>query len=71
MRVLRSAVVLPLCLGIAACSNNPGGVNKADQGLVLGGVAGGLIGNSLGKGKGGKMGATVAGALIGGILGRR
>jgi len=66
---MRSAVVVSMCFAIAACSNNPGGVNKADQGLVLGGVAGGLIGNSLGKGKGGKMGATVAGALIGGILG--
>ncbi len=69
MRVWRSAVVLSVCFGMAACSNNPGGVNKADQGLVLGGVAGGLIGNSLGKGKGGKVGATVAGALIGGVLG--
>lgn len=69
MRVWRSALVLPVCLSIAACSGNPGGVNKADQGLVLGGIAGGLIGNSVGKGNGGKLATTVAGALVGGIIG--
>lgn len=69
MRVMRSVVAVALCAGLAACSNNPGGINKSDQGLVLGGVAGGLIGNSVGKGKGGKLAATAAGALIGGLIG--
>lgn len=69
MRVWRSALVLPLCAAMAACSNGPDGMNKSDQGLVLGGVAGGIIGNSLGKGNGGKLATTVAGALVGGIVG--
>lgn len=75
MRDRRLYVVSSLCVVAAAmlagCSNGPGGVDKADQGLVLGGVAGGLIGNSLGKGTGGKIGATAAGALIGGLLGNQ
>lgn len=68
MRAARSAFVLVLALTLTACSNAPGGMDKQDQGLVLGGVAGGLIGNQFGKGAGNVV-ATVAGATIGGLVG--
>jgi surface antigen len=68
MRASRSALVLTLALSMGACNSAPGGMDKQDQGLVLGGVAGGLIGNQFGKGKGNVV-ATVAGAAIGGLVG--
>ena len=66
MRCVRSSVVLLVAALAAGCG--PEGPNKADTGLVLGGVAGGVIGNQFGKGKGNAV-ATVAGAVIGGLVG--
>lgn len=68
MRITRAFLLLPVCLFAAACSNQDGSPNKADTGLILGGVAGGIVGNQFGKGKGNVL-ATVAGAVVGGLVG--
>lgn len=66
MRALRFIVAMPLIAILAGCGAE--GPNKADTGLVLGGVAGGIVGNQIGKGRGNVL-ATVAGAVVGGIIG--
>ncbi len=67
MRITRAFLLLPLIM-LPACSNTDGSTNKADTGLILGGVAGGVVGNQFGKGKGNVL-ATVAGAVVGGLVG--
>jgi surface antigen len=67
MRVLRFLMVMPIAaVLLQGCGGE--GPNKADTGLVLGGVAGGIVGNQIGKGRGNVL-ATVAGAVVGGIVG--
>jgi surface antigen len=65
-RLVRSPIVALIPILLTACG--PDGPNKADTGLIVGGVAGGIIGNQVGKGSGNVL-ATVAGAVIGGIVG--
>jgi surface antigen len=68
MRITRAFLLLPAALLTVACSNPDGSANKADTGLLMGGVAGGIVGNQFGKGKGNVL-ATVAGAVVGGLVG--
>ena len=63
---MRIPAIALIAILLTACG--PDGPNKADTGLIVGGVAGGIIGNQIGKGSGNVL-ATVAGAVIGGIVG--
>lgn len=66
MSPARLFIIALIPIALSACG--PDGPNKADTGLIVGGVAGGIIGNQVGKGTGNVL-ATMAGAVIGGIVG--
>ena len=66
MRHARISAIALIPILLTACG--PDGPNKADTGMIVGGVAGGIIGNQVGKGAGNVL-ATMAGAMIGGIVG--
>lgn len=58
---VRSLVICPILIFLAACENLPG--NRRSQGAVIGGAAGAAAGAAVAKGNRG------LGALIGGVLG--
>jgi len=69
MKKIISGTVALMFLVACQQGNNGMGVNKADVGTVLGGVAGAWAGSSVGKGSGNTV-AVAAGTLLGAALGR-
>lgn len=68
MRKVVIGVMAAMSLGLAACQQTTGSVNKQDVGTIGGAVVGGYLGSEVGSGTG-RLWATGAGVLLGALVG--